>query len=145
MLSTLHISLKSPCLWASFHPLTPLFVVSIKENLLNLHYEMLNLSIECTRFEWNYSSCTCRSNENLCSDSRAAQEQKKDRVVFWVWPRPWMLIYLFAGSFSISPCVWPNSGYWWCLFLILQISLSFEGLFLNQNGSYAIVGSGLVV
>jgi hypothetical protein len=26
--------------------------------------------------------------------------------------------------------------------LILQISLLFEGLFLNQNGSYAIVGSG---
>jgi len=28
---------------------------------------MLNLSIKCTRFERNYSSCAARSSENLCS------------------------------------------------------------------------------
>ncbi len=32
--------------------------------------------------------------------------------------------YFFAGIFLISPCVWPNSGYWCCLFLtLLRISL----------------------
>jgi hypothetical protein len=36
---------------------------------------------------------------------------------------PWMLMYIFAGSFLISPCVWPNSGYWYSLFLTSQISL----------------------
>jgi hypothetical protein len=41
---------------------------------------MLNLSIKCTRFERNYSSCAGRSNENLYSSSGDAQEKKKDRV-----------------------------------------------------------------
>ncbi len=41
----------------------------------------------------------------------------------------WMLMYFFAGFFLISPCVWPNSGYWCCLFLTLRISLiSIENL-----------------
>jgi len=30
---------------------------------------MLNLIISCTRFKRNYSGCTCRSSENLCSSS----------------------------------------------------------------------------
>ncbi len=25
---------------------------------------------------------------------------------------PWMLMYFFAGFFWISPCVWPDSGFW---------------------------------
>jgi hypothetical protein len=109
---------------------------------------MLNLSIECTRFEKNYSSCTCRSNENLCSGSRAAQEKierqgetqktiKIDGFLSFTPP-----LNANGGFFSISLGVWRNLGYWWCLFLILRISLLFEGLFLNRNGSYAIVGSG---
>ncbi len=54
---------------------------------------MLKLSISFTRFEINYSSCTSRSSENICS-SRGAQEKRKDRmklslsqklmVFFWV-------------------------------------------------------------
>jgi hypothetical protein len=35
----------------------------------------------------------------------------------------WMLMYFFAGFFWISPFVWPNPGYWCCLFLTLRISL----------------------
>ncbi len=36
----------------------------------------------------------------------------------------WMLMYFFAGFFRISPCVWPNSGFFWCcVFLTLQITL----------------------
>ncbi len=27
----------------------------------------------------------------------------------------WMLMYFFAGFFWISPCVWPNSGFWCCV------------------------------
>jgi hypothetical protein len=38
---------------------------------------------------------------------------------WWVFlsfiPR-WMLMYFFAGVFlKISPCVWPNSGFWCCV------------------------------
>jgi hypothetical protein len=45
MCYTLQISVKSRCLWASFHPLTPLLVISAKEgNLIKSQYEMLKLS-----------------------------------------------------------------------------------------------------
>ncbi len=37
---------------------------------------------------------------------------------------PWMLMYFFAFFFfGISPCVWPNSGFWCCVFLTLRIPL----------------------
>ncbi len=33
-------------------------------------------------------------------------------------PVEWMLVHFFAGvCFWISPCVWPNSGFWCCIFL----------------------------
>jgi hypothetical protein len=35
----------------------------------------------------------------------------------------WMLTYFFAGFFLMSPCVWPNSGFWCCVFLTLPITL----------------------
>ncbi len=38
-------------------------------------YEMLKLSIWCTRFESIYSSCTGRSSENICSSNAVAQEK----------------------------------------------------------------------
>jgi len=49
---------------------------------------MLNLSVECTRFERNYSSCTGRISENLCSSSGGAQEKKKDWVKLLSFPPP---------------------------------------------------------
>ncbi len=41
---------------------------------------MLKLSIECTRFETNYSSCTGRSSEFICSSGGGAQRK---------WKRGW--------------------------------------------------------
>ncbi len=38
---------------------------------------MLKLSIECARFERNYSSCTSGSSENICSTSGGTQEKRK--------------------------------------------------------------------
>ncbi len=35
----------------------------------------------------------------------------------------WVSSRFFAGVFWISPCVWPNSGNWCCVFLTLRISL----------------------
>ncbi len=40
-------------------------------------YEMLQLNIECTRLETNYSSCTVRSTEDICSSSGGAHEKGK--------------------------------------------------------------------
>jgi hypothetical protein len=36
-----------------------------------------NPTFQCTRFECNYSSCTCRSSENLCSSSEGAKERAR--------------------------------------------------------------------
>jgi hypothetical protein len=39
----------------------------------------------------------------------------------------WMLMYFCAGILIISPCVWPNSGFWWCcVFRTLQRSLMLQ-------------------
>jgi len=38
---------------------------------------MLKLSISCTRFETNYSRCTGKSSENICSSSGGAYEKGK--------------------------------------------------------------------
>jgi hypothetical protein len=38
-------------------------------------------------------------------------------------PSRWMLMYYFARFFGISPSVWPNSGFWCCVFLTLRITL----------------------
>ncbi len=100
----------------------------------------LNLSMKCcnsvccnTKFETDYSSCTVRMSENLCSSNGGAQEKGKTgwNLVYhqnW-WEKsfipPWMLMYFFAGFFWVSPCVWANSGFWCCAFLPLWITLIF--------------------
>jgi hypothetical protein len=77
----------------------------------------------------NYNSCRGRSNENLCISHAIEALWKKEGQgektiwVFWVSPPPSILMYLFCRFKKISPCVWPNSGYWCCLFLTLRISL----------------------
>jgi hypothetical protein len=45
----------------------------------------------------------------LCSCNGSAQEKWK---IGWNSGNNWMLMYIFAGFFWISPCVWPNSRYW---------------------------------
>jgi hypothetical protein len=42
---SLKVTLSSPCLWASFHPLSPLSVVKI--NFTKSQYEMLQLCMKC--------------------------------------------------------------------------------------------------
>jgi hypothetical protein len=42
-------------------------------------------------------------------------------MVFWV-SHLWMPSFFLAGFFWISPSVWPNSGFWCCVFLTLLIS-----------------------
>jgi hypothetical protein len=38
---------------------------------------LLNLSMKCTKFESNYSSCTSRSSENICRRSGGAHEKER--------------------------------------------------------------------
>jgi hypothetical protein len=53
----IELSVKSPCLWACFQPLSPLSVVSAPQNKELL----LNLSMKCSWVRSNYGSCTGRS------------------------------------------------------------------------------------
>jgi hypothetical protein len=93
---------------------------------------MLNLSVECTRFERNYSSCTGRISENLCSRSGGAREKKKDRVkvrmVSWVSPH-WMLNVSFCRFFFHLTLCMTELRNWCCLFLTLRISLICHSFF----------------
>jgi hypothetical protein len=105
--------------------------VQVKTFLLNLSMKRWNSAfIWCTRFETN-SRCTLRSSENICSSSEGAQEKGKTG---WnsVYHQNWSFSEFhpllnanvrFAGFFLISPCVWPNSGFWCCVFLTLRITL----------------------
>jgi hypothetical protein len=60
--------------------------------------------------------------ENERQDETQFTTQKKNDGFLSFTPG-WMLMYFFAGFFWISPCVWPNSGFWCCVFLTLQITL----------------------
>jgi len=109
--STVEISVKSLCLWTSFHPPNPSFggIRKVKKfykiSVWNAETQYEMLSISCIRFERNHTSCTGRSSENLSSSTGGAQEKKKDRGCSWISPPPWMLMYFFAGFFLISPCM----------------------------------------
>jgi hypothetical protein len=46
-------------------------------------------------------------------------------VLFWVSP-PLMLMYFFGKFFLNLTRFWPNSGFWCCVFLILQKTLFYE-------------------
>ncbi len=59
---------------------------------------MLELSISCTRFETNYSSCTSKSNENICSSSGGAQEKGKKACKISVWQNSQFRLELVADS-----------------------------------------------
>jgi hypothetical protein len=96
---------------------------------------MLKLSIKCTRFERNYSRCTGRSSENICNSSGGAQEKGKTGWN-WVFQQNWWYSefqpppppglnanVFFCWFFLVSPCVWPNSGFCWCVCLTLRITL----------------------
>jgi len=54
-----------------------------------------------------------------------------------------MFMYFFAGSFLISSCVWPNSGFGCCVCLTLQITLlsrkDFEFVSIIRYGDLELV------
>jgi len=137
MCYTLEISVKPPCLWASFHPLTPLLVISAKEgNFIKSQYEMLKLGTKCWISAFNVRGSRgiivgvqvgavkiyVAAVEALRKIERQGETQE---TITWWFPgfSLLMLTYCFCRFFWISPCVWPNSGYWCCLFLTLRISL----------------------
>jgi len=66
-LGLLGLSEKSPVFGPAF-TLYPLFqwYLQSNENFIKSQDEMVKLSISCTRFETNYSSCTHQSIENIC-------------------------------------------------------------------------------
>ncbi len=108
-----NVTLYSPCLWASFHSLSPPSVVSAKQwNFIKSQYELMKLGIQCT--ETNYSRCTVKSSENICSSSGGAQEKVKTGwnsvyhqircFFFWVSPSLNANVF-FAGFKNLTPCM----------------------------------------
>ncbi len=82
--SILELSVKKPCLHPVFGPPFtpyPLFqwYPQSKEIFIKSQYEMLKLSIQCTRFETNYSSSTVTSSANIYSSSEGARGKGKTR------------------------------------------------------------------
>jgi hypothetical protein len=52
-------------------------------------------------------------------------------------------MYIFGGFFLISPYVWPNSGFWCCVFLTLPITLFCRTIKFNLLGvGYAVSMEG---
>ncbi len=73
----------------------------------------------------NYSSCTCRSSENICSSSGGAHEKgKRDQNRMKLSLANGRLMYTFGGFFLIiSAGFGPNPGYWCRVFLTLRKTL----------------------
>jgi hypothetical protein len=85
-----------------FRLVSPLSVVSVKVRtfLLNVGMKCLSFSIECTRFESNYSSCTRSSSAVQC-----AQEKRKHRMKLSLPPKlvekklVWVPVISFCKKF----------------------------------------------
>jgi hypothetical protein len=79
----------------------------------------------------NYSSCACRSSENICRSSGGAQEKGKRgskphetqfgtkmvRISEFHPPLKKAIVLFRRFFFWISPGLGPNSGFWCCVFL----------------------------
>ncbi len=125
------VTLSSPCLWASFHPLTLLLVVSeSKEILLNLNMKfwISAFNAQCSR--GIIVAVHVRAVKIYVTAVEVIKKEESRKVSP---PPPPMLMYFFAGFFWISPCVWPNSGSWCCLFLTSRISLLCDFPLMSKN------------
>jgi len=92
---TLCCTALSPLL-SAFHP--PL---SNKEVLLNLGMKCWNSAFNAQGFESNYSSCTGRSSENICSSSAGAQEKRKHQFTTKI-----------GGKTSLGPSYFSSLEFW---------------------------------
>jgi hypothetical protein len=96
-------------------------------------------------FPGNYSSCTGRSNEIICSSKwrrSGKRPSKQDETQFTANPTPPSLPFLKANVLSlqvffwISPDFGPNSGFWCCVFLTLRKTLIANKLMGNRNATH---------
>ncbi len=81
--------------------------------------------------ETSYSRCTIRSSENICNSSWVAQEKgdetqfttkKIDGFLSFIPPLKANILF-WRLSFYLTLCIWPNQGFWWCVFLTLRLTL----------------------
>ncbi len=131
------VTLSSPCLWASFHPLSPLSWYLQSKHILR------NLSMKCwysafnaqgsrlivVVVQWGAVKIYVAALQALRKKDRQDQRQVyHQNWWFSEFHPPLNANVLFCRFFFISPCVWPNSGYWRCVFLTLWITLLY-GIF----------------
>jgi hypothetical protein len=122
-------------LWASFHPLTPLFGVFCKVMKFSS-----NSVWKCRNSTFNAQAprgiivpvhvgavkIYVTVVEALRKKERQGETQKiilmNDFLSFTTPPPALNANVLFCTIFSIVPCLWPNSGYWCCPVRTLRIS-----------------------
>ncbi len=127
------VTLSSSCLWASYHLLSPLSVVYAKYRHFNK-----NLSMKC----WN-SAFNAQGSKliivvvhlgavkiSVAAAKATWRKERHDETHFPTKIDGFLSLtpllnanVLFCRFFKISPCVWPNSGFWYCVFLTLHITL----------------------
>jgi hypothetical protein len=93
------VTLSSPCLWASFHPLSPLSVVSAKSrHFIKSQYDMLQFSMKCWNSAFNAQGSRliivlvqvgAMKNENICSNNgktgKLRKKERQDETQFTTW------------------------------------------------------------
>ncbi len=130
------VTLSSPCLWALFHPTHPLFqwYPQSKDMLLNLSMKCWNSALNAggprlviVVVRLAEVKIYVAAVEVLSKRGTPDETQFTTKIDGFLSFIPhWMLIYFFAGFFWMSPCVWPNSGFWCCVFLTLRLTLLFK-------------------
>jgi len=119
------VTLSSPCLSASFHPLSPLSVVSTEQRYFNKsQYEMLYSAFraQVSRLYTVVAQLWAVKIYLAAVEAFRKKERQDETQIttktdgFLSFIPCWTLIYFFAGFFLISPCVWPNTGFWCCVF-----------------------------
>jgi hypothetical protein len=96
---------------------------------------MLKLSIQCTRVESNYSSCTGKSTQNKCSSSEGAQEKgKRDETQFTTkiggktsLGPSYFVLKIFIRIYAFDGLLCPNWPFSLPNHLTSQITLLYKG------------------
>ncbi len=111
----IELSVKSPCLWASFHP-SFRWYPQCKDILLNLYMKCWNSAFNARGsrliivvVQLGAVEIYVAAVETLRRKERQDETQFITKIDgFLSFIPPWMLMYIFAPFFLISPCVWPN-------------------------------------
>jgi hypothetical protein len=112
------VTLYSPCLWASFHLLSPHF-----QWYPQSHEILLNVSMKCWISAFNAQRLIIIGALKIYVEPVEAlrQKERQDETQFTTKFDSFFFSFTLSESYciffrfwKISPHVWPNWGLWWC-------------------------------